>query len=439
MPKQQAIVLGGSLAGLLAAKVLSQHYAQVTIIEKDTVHRQPEARKGQPQTRHLHGLLPRGLQVMCKYFPGLLEELNSYGAKVVDFANSMNWFCYGAYRKSFCMGIKGAFVSRPLLEHIIRERVLALPNVHLVDNITAKHFIATGDKHKITGVVTEEKNTGQTQSHAAQLVIDTTGRGSQTPKWLQELGYGEISVSEVRVYVGYTTRMYQRDPGDQRGETWMVCTPQAPSEKRFGGAFPIEGNKWLVTVGGWHGDHAPTENSGYLEFVKSLPNPNLYDIVSKSAPLSEFFQYKFPLSVRRHYEKLHHFPKGFLVLGDAFSSFNPIYGQGMSAAALQAEVLDQLLQDKVPEKEFAKVFFKRSKKIVDTIWELATGEDFRYPQTIGSRPPGIKLINKYVAHVHRATTKDEVVCGAFLKVISLLKPPASLFHPKILWRVMSAK
>src|SRR5215203_2603003 len=246
-------------------------------------------------------------------------------------------------------------------------------------------------------------------------------------------------MSEVRINVGYTTRMYKRDPDDLRGDSWMVCTPEAPSEKRFGGAFPIEGNKWLVTVGGWHDDHAPIENSGYLEFVKSLPNPSLYDIVSKSAPVSEFVQFKFPLSVRKHYEKLSHFPKGFLVLGDALSSFNPIYGQGMSAAALQAEVLDQMLLDKVAEKEFARVFFKRTKKIVDTIWELATGEDFRYPQTIGSRPPGIKLINKYVAHVHRATTKDEVVCDAFLKVMGLLKPPASLLHPKILWRVLSAK
>lgn len=438
-PKQHAIVLGGSLSGLLTAKVLSRYYTQVTIIEKDTVHREPEARKGQPQTRHLHGLLPAGLQVMSRYFPGLSDELISYGAKVLDFANSMNWFCYGAFRKSFCIGIKGVLVSRPVLEHIIRERVLALPNVHLVDNTTAKNLIATKDKQKITGVVLEEKNTGQVQSPTADLVIDATGRGSRTPQWLKEMGYEEAKVSEVRINVGYTTRLYKRDPEDPRGEKWIVCTPEAPSERRFGGAFPIEGDKWLVTVGGWHGDHAPVESTGYLEFVKSLPNQNLYEIVSKNEPISEFVQYKFPLSLRRHYEKLSQFPKGFLVLGDALSSFNPIYGQGMSSASLQVEVLDKMLQDNVPEIELAKVFFKRSKKIVETIWGLATGEDFRYPQTVGSRPAGIKLINKYVTQVHKATTKDEVVCGAFLKVMGLLKPPISLFHPKMLWRVMSVR
>ena len=436
--KQHAIVLGGSLTGLLTAKVLSKYFTQVTIIEKDPIHRQPEARKGQPQTRHLHGLLPSGLKVMSKYFTGLADEITSYGAKVFDFAASMNWYCYGGFRKSFPIDIKSVFISRPLLEHIIRERVLALFNVRLVDNTIAKH-LTTDDKQKITGVVTEEKLSGRTQSFSADLIVDCTGRGSRTPQWLKELGYAEIKVSEVKVNVGYTTRMYKRDPGDPRGENWIAYSPQAPAETRFGAAFPIEGDRWMVTVGGWHGDHAPTENPGYLEFVKSLPNPHLYDIVTKNEPASEFVQYKFPFSIRRHYEKLRRFPEGFLVLGDAISSFNPIYAQGMSSASLQVEVLDKMLAENVAEKELAKVFFKRSKKIIDTIWGLATGEDFRYPLTVGSRPIGIKLINRYVAKIHRATTKDQVVCGAFLKVIGLLKPPASLFHPNILWKVMRAK
>ena len=435
--KQHAIVLGGSLTGLLTARVLSQYYTQIIIIEKDTVHREPEARKGQPQTRHLHGLLPSGLQVMSRYFTGLLDEITSNGAKVFDFAASMNWYCYGGFRKSFHIDIKSVSISRPLLEHIIRERVLALSNVRLVDNTTAKHL--TIDKQKITGVVIEEKVSGRTESLSADLIIDCTGRGSRTPQWLKELGYAEIEVSEVKVNVGYTTRLYKRDPADPRGENWIAYTPEAPAETRFGGAFPIEGDKWMVTVGGWHSDHAPAEDHGYLEFVKSLSNPDLYDIVSKNEPASEFVQYKFPLSIRRHYEKLRRFPVGFLVLGDAISSFNPIYGQGMSSASLQVEVLDKMLADNVAEKELAKVFFKRSKKIIDNIWGLATGEDFRYPLTIGSRPPGIKLINKYVGKIHRATIKDEVVCGAFLKVMALMKPPASLFHPKILWRVLRAK
>ncbi len=437
--KQHAIVLGGSLAGLLAARVLSDHYSQVTIIEKDAVHRRPEARKGQAQAYHLHGLLPGGLQVMSRYFPGLLDELSSHGVKVLDFARSMNWYCYGAFRKTFTIGIQGVTVSRALLEHLIRERVLGLANVRLLDNHSATQLTTTADKQKITGVLTEDKTTGQTTTHTAEFVMDTSGRGSRTAQWLKRLGYGETPVSEVKVNVGYTTRTYKRDPLDPLGENWIACTPVAPAEKRFGAAFPIEGDKWMVTVGGWHGDHAPTEEASYLEFVKSLPNPALYKIVSNNAPLSDFVQYKFPVSLRRHYEKLGRFPAGLLVAGDAFSSFNPIYGQGMSSAALQLELLDNILKNNVAENERAKVFFRRSNKIIEDIWAMATGEDFRYPQTSGVRPFGIKLVNKYVAQVHKATTKDEVVCGAFLKVIALLKPPTSLFSPKIFWRVLRAK
>ena len=195
----------------------------------------------------------------------------------------------------------------------------------------------------------------------------------------------------------------------------------------------------MVTVGGWHGSNAPTEEEGYLDFVKSLPNHNIYDVVSKCEPLSELIQYKFPVSLRRHYEKLHRFPLGYLVLGDAISSFNPIYGQGMTSACLQAVELDKVLQEKISEGRLARIYFKRSAKIIDTVWQIATGEDFRFPQTTGTRPLGINLVNKYVAQVHRATINDEVVCGAFLKVMSLLQPPISLFHPKILWRVLKAK
>ena len=437
--RQHALVLGASLGGLLTARVLSNYFSQVTIIEKDIVHRHPESRKGQPHTLHLHGLLPSGLSIMSNYFPGFLEEIVDHGANVVDFGDSMNWYSYGGYKKRFVLGIEGVSISRPLLEHLVRERVLALPNVHLLDNTAVKQLTASAHNEKITGIVIEDKVTGQSSSMASDLAVDATGRASRTPRWLQQLGFEETQVSEVKVNVGYTTRIYRRDADDPRGKQWMVCTPQAPGESRFGGVFSIEGNRWMVTVGGWHGSNAPTEEEGYLDFVKSLPNPNIYDVVSKCEPLSELIQYKFPVSLRRHYEKLHRFPLGYFVLGDAISSFNPIYGQGMTSACLQAVELDKVLQEKIPEDRLAKIYFKRSAEIIDTVWQIATGEDFRFPQTTGTRPLGINLVNKYVAQVHRATINDEVVCGAFLKVMSLLQPPISLFHPKILWRVLKAK
>ena len=431
-----AVVLGGSFGGLMAAKVLSQHYLQVTIIEKDTVHRYPEARKGQAHTKHLHGYLPCALNTLFSYFPGLAEEIVNSGGVANDFGNSMNWFTHGGFKKNVFLNIQGISLSRPLLEHLVRERVLALPNVALLDNTTAKGFLYSDDKRKVTGVAIESKQDGQVTKLGADIVIDCTGRGSRTPQWLTEMGYAEVPVSQVKIDVTYTTRLYKRDPADARSRTWMACTPEAPKERRNGAAFPIEDDKWIISVGGWHGEQAATDEKGFLDFLKKLPNPNLYDIASTCEPLGDIFQYKYPVSIKRNYEKMSRFPEGLLLLGDAVSSFNPVYGQGLSSVCLQAVELDKLMKENKAEHQLAKTFFKRTVKIKNKLWKMSTNEDFRFSETTGTRPFGIGLMNKYVSQMHRATLHDEVVCKTFLKVMGLVDPPTKLMHPKIIWRIL---
>lgn len=434
----QAIVLGASIGGLMAVRALSKHYERVTVIEKDKVERQPCTRKGQPHTRHLHGLLPGGLNAMLQFFPDLKEALAANGALLADFAQDMVWYTHGGYRQRFEMGLTGATMSRPLLEHLIRERVLALPNVELMDNTSVKKLISSEDRQRITGVNIELVELGKNMDLHADLVVDVTGRGSRSPKWLEEMGYAAPSTSEVNVNVAYATRIYKRDPQDSRSNTWMLHTPMAPQEMRFGGMFPIEGDRWILTVGGWHGDHVGCDEAAFNQFVRELPMPEFYELISECEPLSEIMPYKYSHSLRRHYEKLKNFPLGFLVMGDAVCSFNPVYGQGMTSASMQAIELDKLLHENLAEAQLAPAFFKRAAKVIDIPWQLAVGEDFRYPATAGPKPAGVDLINKYVSKVHRATLKDPVVCEAFLQVMSLLKAPTSLFHPRILWRVMWA-
>ena len=238
----------------------------------------------------------------------------------------------------------------------------------------------------------------------ADLVVDCTGRGSRSPQWLAGLGYAAPSESEVKVDVGYATRSYRRNPAEAGASDWILCTPEAPAETRFGGMFPVEGDRWIVSIGGWMGDHAPTDEPGFLEYARNLPAPDIYNIISRSEPLSDITPHKFPSSLRRHYEKLARFPEGYLVLGDAICSFNPTYGQGMTSAAMQAAALDTLLVERKGNLAgLAPAFFKRAAKIMDTPWQLAVGEDFRFPQTTGPKPGGADSINRYVAQVHRAT------------------------------------
>jgi 2-polyprenyl-6-methoxyphenol hydroxylase-like FAD-dependent oxidoreductase len=436
--RQHAVVLGGSLAGLLAAKALSNHFQQVTIIEKDPVQDQAESRPGQPQTRHLHGLLTTGLNIITDYFPDLPQALVEQGAVICDPMLNTRWYTYGGYRQQFATGLSAVTMTRPLLEHLIRQRVLALPQVELIDHTTVKELLTTPDHSQIKGVlIAQQGGKAAARPLAADLVIDAMGRNSQTPKWLQELGYDSAQESRVEVNVSYATRTYRRDPKAPLGQTWLINTPEAPKEDRFGVMFPVEGDRWIVSVGDWHGHGAPTDESGFLAFVRDLPSPEIYEILRQAEPLSAIIPFKYGFNQRRYYEKLHRFPEGYLVLGDAVCSFNPTYGQGMTVAALESVELERLLAANIAPERLAHRFFQRIAKVVDVPWQMAIGEDFRHPQTTGAKPMGVDLLNRYVAWVHRATLRDVVVGEAFFKVMNLITPPISLFHPRILWRVLS--
>lgn len=436
--RSHAIVMGASIAGLMTARVLSMHYQKVTIVERDHVNHEPESRHGQPQTQHLHGLLPGGFQAMTNYFPDLKEALARAGANVCDFGQDMVWYTHGGYKKTFEMNLSAATMSRPLLEHLVRERVLALPNVMLVDNCLVQGLITSADGQWVTGVALKNSLAIDTSTLYADLVVDATGRGSRSPQWLQKMGYDAAPITEVKAKVGYATRTYRRDPADPRSRNWFLYTPEAPTERRFGAIMPVEGNRWIVSVGGWHSESALMDEAEFTEFVRTLPMPDIYDIISHSEALTDVVPYRFSSSLRRHYEKMTRFPLGFLVLGDALCSFNPTYGQGMTSATLQAVVLDKVLTNGTPDQKLATRFFGRATKVVDIPWQLAVGEDLRYPETTGERTLIGTLLGHYITRIQRVTQQDAVVGNAFLNVMSMMKSPATLFHPRILWRVLTA-
>jgi hypothetical protein len=253
------------------------------------------------------------------------------------------------------------------------------------------------------------------------------------------MGYMPPQETEIKVNVCYTTRVYRRGPNDLPEGQLLMITPQPPHDKRSAFVFPIEGDRWLISLGGMAGDVPPTDEAGWSESARSLAIPDVYNMITRLEPLSDIITHRFPASLRRHYEKLTDFPTGYLVVGDAICSFNPVYGQGMTTACLQAAALDDVLQKQPALADLARIFFKQAAKVVDIPWQLAVGEDFRYPETIGPKAPGTDFINGYVERVHKATHNDTVVYSAFLEVMNLKKPPTSLFHPKIVWRVLRNK
>ena len=424
---RHAVVIGGSMAGLLAARVLSGRFEQVTLIERDALPPSLDNRRGVPQGRHTHGLLAGGRQALEMFFPGISAELVAAGAVSGDIVRDTRWFLEGACHARFTSGLDGLLMSRPFLEGAARERVRSLPNVRFRDHVEVGGLVASADNGCITGV----KIGGEVLP--ADLVVDTAGRGSHSPKWLEALGYPQPAEDRVEVSLCYTTRFFRRNPADSGGDLALIIPP-TPAGKRGGVMIAQEGGRWTCTLISHFGPAAPSELEGFIAFAKTLPGPYIYDLVRRAEPIGEPATARFPASVRRRYEKLDRFPEGYLVMGDALSSFNPIYGQGMTVAALEAMELEAVLA--AGTGNLAARFFARASKVVDIPWSMAVGNDLRMPETTGRRPAGVKVINAYLARLHRAAHHDPVVALAFHQVGNLLAPPSSIMHPRIALRVL---
>ena len=435
-----AIVVGGSMAGLLAARVLAEFFTTVTVIERDERSDRPEPRRGVPQGRHAHGLLLRGQDTICRLFSGVREELLAAGATPVNMGRDVKWFHFDVWKCRYHSALDFISASRPLIEWTVAERVRRLPNVKMMHGWAVRGIVYDG--HCVSGVRVQRRDDRATEQRLdAELVIDASGRGSQIPQQLRVLGFERPEESAVGIDVGYASCLF-RAPNVPRDWKALYVVSQPPA-KRGALILPLEGDRWICTLVGMHGDHPPTDLAGYLEFAKSLPVPDLYEALRSAEPLGEPVRYGFPAGLRRHYEKLCRFPPGLLVLGDALCSFNPIYGQGMSAASMYADVLQTCLQERVATgwslMDLWRPFFREVARAADRPWQLATGEDFRFAETTGARGRVLKLLHWYTEKVHQAASVSPQVTERFYEVMHLLKAPTALFTPAILWKVATSR
>ncbi|MFC4527079.1 monooxygenase [Dyella halodurans] len=429
---EHAIVIGASVGGLLAARALSDFYSTVTVLERDAFPAADIPRKGVPQGRHIHGLLARGSTVLEAFFPGYNTEVVAQsGGLTGDVVNDVIWMGRNVRLANGKSDLIGLLASRPVLEGHLRRRLLQLPNVRAMEHCAVQSLATTPDNQNVTGVrACVEGNPEETID--ADLVVDATGRGSSSARWLEKLGYQAPADQKVHIGISYMTRTYRRRPTDLGGKLGVVVVGSEPNW-RNGAMLAQEGDSWIVSAGGFLGDDAPDDEQGFLAFLATLPTMEIHDVVAHAEPLTEFTRYGYPASHRRRYEKLGSFPEGFLVFGDAFCSFNPIYGQGMTVAALEALVLQACLR--AGPRDLARRFFKEAAVIVDIPWDIAVGSDLRNLQVKGARSPMLRFINWYIGKLHLAATKDSALAIAFLKVVNLMMPPSSLLSPAIARRV----
>ena len=425
--RKQALVIGGSIAGLLAARVLADFYQSVMIIERDDLSNEGEHRRGVPHGRHAHALLAGGQGAIEELLPGISAQLVEAGAIEADPLNDGTWFFEGGEFCKFECDIKGVLVSRLLLETTIRKRVRALPNVEILSGLGVRDLITSKDGSRVLGVQLEERSLG------GDLVVDASGRGSLAPKWLKAIGYEPPLEDKVEIQLAYTTREFRYEPRILGGDTFVVIAP-TPDGKRGGVAIIQEGGRFVVTLFGHFGEEAATDLEGFIDFARSLPSPRIYNAVRNAEPIGDPRTFKFPANRRRRYECLRRFPDGLLTFGDAICSFDPIYGQGMSVSALEAIELHNTIRR--GGHDLARRFFKKAASVIDNPWQIAVGGDLKMPETIGKRGIAVRLVNRYISCVHKRAHIDERTALAFTKVAQLLAKPASLFNPSLMLRVL---
>ncbi|MGY1669145.1 FAD-dependent monooxygenase [Geodermatophilus sp. SYSU D00710] len=434
---ERAVVLGGGMAGLLAARVLADAYDRVTVVDRDALDEGPAPRRGVPQGRHVHVLGAGGLQVLEDCFPGLSAELAARGVPLLDAQRDVRWFVDG---HRLAGGGRGRTVtvsaSRPLLEAVVRGRVRTLPTVEVRDRTDVVGLVAAADGRRIAGVRLLRAADGSAEEHlAADLVVDATGRGSRSATWLADLGYQRPPEERVPIDLCYATRSYRPRPEALHGALGILVAP-FPHQHRGAALAMVEDGRCLVTLAGVLGERPPTDPAAWTGWAGSLWSGAVAAALRDAEPDGAAVAFRFPASVRRRYEWLSGLPDGLLVIGDALCSLNPFYGQGMTVAALEAQALAALLRaGRTPS---PRRYFRAVARVVDPAWQMTAGGGLAFPGVPGRRTARQRLLGAYVARLHRAAVDDPELTRSFVRVAGLLDPPAALLRPSVLRSVLAA-
>ncbi|WP_369135661.1 NAD(P)/FAD-dependent oxidoreductase [Modestobacter sp. I12A-02662] len=442
----RAVVIGASVAGLLAARVLADHVEQVVVVERDVLPAGAEHRRGVPQDRLLHVLLARGRAVADDLLPGFSAELEAAGGVPVRVPRDQLLLGSAGWMDRRPVAWEVVSSTRPLMEAVLRRRVLELPGVTVLQGSEAAALTTSPDARSVTGVTVRRVDDGGTTDLAADLVVDAAGRGSRAPAWLAELGYPAPVLEQVDPKVAYAARLFRIPDGFDADWTAVMLTAGPPTNPRTGYLFPVEDGQWIVSLMGAAGEHPPTDEEGWWAFVRRLRSPVIAEAVTGAEPTSPIRGHRGTANRRWRFDRMPRWPEGFVVVGDAVAAFNPVYGQGMSVAGMAAEALDACLRAHRATHhpgdlgDGLAARFQRAQARADAAaWMISTGEDLRFPTTTGMPVTRVlRAQHRYLDRVAAAATTDPTVTTAYARVLGMLDPPTALFRPRVLAAVLRA-
>jgi 2-polyprenyl-6-methoxyphenol hydroxylase-like FAD-dependent oxidoreductase len=439
---EHAVVLGASMGGLLAARVLADFFETVTVVERDMLPDGPATRRGVPQGRHVHILLARGAQILDEFFPGLLDELVAHGAPVwSDGELSKLHLSFGGYEmlrsgqlspepKELAVYLP----SRPLLECQVRQRLQEIGNVMIMGGHDVAELEWTADRNRVIGVRVVNRDGGAERDLMADVVMDAMGRGAHTPAFLDSRGYGRPVEDHIVMHTSYVSQLLRIPEGTLKEKLVDI----GPAPGRPTGMF-LSGNEndtWMFTVFGMAGHEPPRDLPGMLSFAQKYCPSHLLAALSTAEAIGEVAHHRMPSSQWRRYDKMPRLPEGLLVCGDAICSFNPIYGQGMTVAALDAAALRDCLGR--GGTDLPRRYFRASAKPIGVAWWLAAGSDLAFPEVTGRRSTSMRIAARLADWALAACESDRVVATRFFKVNGLIDPPIRLVHPAFVYRVAVA-
>jgi 2-polyprenyl-6-methoxyphenol hydroxylase-like FAD-dependent oxidoreductase len=430
---EHAVVLGGSIAGLLAAHVLAGRFERVSVVDRDELPLEARPRAGVPQARHLHHMLAHGRAALERLFPGIVEELLAAGAQRIDIVRDVAWLGRSGWAPRTPSGLDTTLCSRDLVEACIRRRLVANPRLRLLERQIATGLCA--EQGRVRGVQLQPRGGGEGVELQADLVVDASGRGSRAPEWLATIGVAPPAESSVSAFLGYASRLVILPPALVPDWKVLLIQSRPPYNPRTGTMTLQEHGRWIVTLAGAARDYPPTDEAGFLAFARSLPDPTLAQLLERAEALTPIVGFRRSANRLRHFERVQ-LPAGFIAMGDAVCALNPYYAQGMTNAARGALVLAACLGHNWRHPAWPRRFQRRLAAANRLPWLLATGEDFRYPSTEGHRHSATRLLHWYVDRVMARATTRPALFHSFIQVMHMLKPPLSLLSPPTAARVL---
>ncbi|MFF0295261.1 NAD(P)/FAD-dependent oxidoreductase [Kitasatospora sp. NPDC004615] len=430
-----AVVIGGGLAGCLAAWALRGVARRVVVVERDRYPDGAAFRAGVPQARHGHLLLEAGHRTIDELMPGALAELLDAGAQLVSIPSGLRVLTSVGHLAAYDSEVTILSCSRPLLDRTVLDRVRGEPSIEILEGTEVVGLL--GSRRGVTGVQVRERGRegAPVTDLSAELVIDAAGRGTRSGRWLIGLGFPTTPVERIDAGVAYASRFYHRPPGREDQLALDVQT-RAPEHGRFAVLLPVEGNRWIVSLGGMRGFEPSIQPQEFEKQLGELRDPAIAEAIADAEPVGPARGFVPGPSVWRRHERTD--PSGFLALGDASCTFNPVYGQGISVAALGARALREAARR---HGGLGTATVREARRAIGTVtkhpWVIAGNEDVRFAGTIGGeRGPVVRLQHRYLDRVLIRATTDATVSATFHRVVSMVEPPSALFRPSVLGPVL---